>query len=79
LGTRQTTFPTKRQQRCRRCRPATAGGQEIDRDGHAEWLKYRDDKLSILANRLGYQSEAAFARRFKEFHGVWPGEFRRAG
>lgn len=45
----------------------------------AKWLKSGDDKLAVLASRLGYQSEAAFARRFKEFHGVWPGEFRRVG
>lgn len=45
----------------------------------AEWLKAGDDKLAALALRLGYRSEAAFARRFKQHHGVWPGEFRRAG
>lgn len=31
-----------------------------------------------IAGRVGYRSEAAFARKFKLVHGVGPGEYRRA-
>ena len=44
------------------------------------WLK--DDEaapLGELADRLGYQSEAAFSRAFKRFIGVSPGAARRRG
>ncbi|MCU7840954.1 MAG: AraC family transcriptional regulator [Candidatus Thiodiazotropha sp. (ex Troendleina suluensis)] len=34
------------------------------------------DSLSVLANRLGYQSEAAFCRAFKRVFGVSPGSIR---
>jgi len=34
------------------------------------------DSLSILADRLGYQSEAAFCRAFKRVFGVSPGSIR---
>ncbi len=45
----------------------------------AQWLKTGEGKAAAVAARLGYRSEAAFARRFKEFHGMGPGAFRRAG
>lgn len=40
----------------------------------------RDKRLSVaaVAERLGYQSEAAFRRTFKRVSGVGPGEVRRA-
>jgi AraC-like DNA-binding protein/mannose-6-phosphate isomerase-like protein (cupin superfamily) len=41
------------------------------------WLKEEDTTLSKLADRLGYQSEAAFSRAFKRFIGVSPGVARR--
>ncbi len=41
------------------------------------WLKEEDITLSKLADRLGYQSEAAFSRAFKRFIGVSPGAVRR--
>lgn len=43
------------------------------------WLKEEDVSLGELANRLGYQSEAAFSRAFKRFIGVSPGIARRNG
>lgn len=42
-------------------------------------LKNEDVSLGELANRLGYQSEAAFSRAFKRFIGVSPGAARRNG
>lgn len=41
------------------------------------WLK--DDKLSVMAvaERCGYQSDAAFSKSFKKVHGYGPGEARR--
>lgn len=45
----------------------------------AEWLKTGEGKAATVAARLGYRSEAAFSRRFKEFHGMGPGAFRRTG
>jgi len=42
------------------------------------WLKEEDAGLVDLANRLGYQSEAAFSRAFKRFIGVSPGAVRRS-
>jgi len=36
------------------------------------------DPLSMLADRLGYQSEAAFCRAFKRVFGVSPGSIRHA-
>jgi AraC-like DNA-binding protein len=35
------------------------------------------DSLAVLADRLGYQSEAAFCRAFKRVFGVPPGSIRR--
>ena len=43
------------------------------------WLKEDDAGLADLANRLGYQSEAAFSRAFKRFIGISPGAVRRNG
>jgi AraC-like DNA-binding protein len=43
----------------------------------ATWLKEEDAGLGEMANRLGYQSEAAFSRAFKRFIGVSPGSVRR--
>lgn len=41
------------------------------------WLKEDDASLGEMANRLGYESEAAFSRAFKRFMGVSPGAARR--
>jgi AraC-like DNA-binding protein len=43
------------------------------------WLKEEDTPLVDLAERLGYQSEAAFSRAFKRFIGVSPSAVRRNG
>ena len=43
------------------------------------WLKEDDAGLTDLANRLGYQSEAALSRAFKRLMGVSPGAIRRNG
>jgi AraC-like DNA-binding protein len=43
------------------------------------WLKEDDAPLCDLANRLGYESEAAFGRAFKRFIGISPGAVRRNG
>ena len=40
-------------------------------------LKEDEAPLGELANRLGYQSEAAFSRAFKRFVGTSPGAARR--
>lgn len=40
-------------------------------------LQETTDTLSVLADRLGYQSEAAFCRAFKRVFGVSPGSVRR--
>jgi AraC-like DNA-binding protein len=41
------------------------------------YLKEGDASLGELADRLGYESEAAFSRAFKRFIGVPPGAVRR--
>lgn len=41
------------------------------------WLKETDDSIGEMAERLGYQSEAAFNRAFKNFIGETPGSVRR--
>ena len=41
------------------------------------WLKEGDTPLIELAERLGYQSEAAFSRAFKRYIGISPGAARR--
>jgi AraC-like DNA-binding protein len=43
------------------------------------WLKEDDAPIRDLANRLGYESEAAFSRAFKRFIGFSPGAVRRNG
>ena len=40
-------------------------------------LQETSDSLSVLADRLGYQSEAAFCRAFKRVFGAPPGSVRR--
>ncbi|MEM7347473.1 MAG: AraC family transcriptional regulator, partial [Chloroflexota bacterium] len=42
------------------------------------WLKDEDISLGDLADRLGYQSEAAFSRAFKRLVGISPGAARRS-
>ncbi|PJI47343.1 MAG: AraC family transcriptional regulator [Pseudomonas sp.] len=42
------------------------------------WLQEREIAVAELAERLGYQSEAAFSRAFKRFIGVSPGSVRRS-
>lgn len=41
-------------------------------------LQETSESLSVLADRLGYQSEAAFCRAFKRVFGVPPGSVRHA-
>ena len=41
-------------------------------------LQETSDSLSVLASRLGYQSEVAFSRAFKRIFGVSPGSIRQA-
>jgi AraC-like DNA-binding protein len=41
-------------------------------------LRENDAPLAAVANRLGYDSEAAFNRAFKRFTGMTPGAARRA-
>lgn len=41
-------------------------------------LQETSDSLSVLASRLGYQSEVAFSRAFKRIFGVSPGSVRQA-
>lgn len=41
-------------------------------------LQETSDPLSVLADRLGYQSEAAFSRAFKREFGASPGSFRHS-
>jgi AraC-like DNA-binding protein len=35
------------------------------------------DSVAVIANRVGYESEAAFSRAFKKSVGVSPGEWRK--
>jgi AraC family transcriptional regulator, activator of mtrCDE len=42
-----------------------------------ELLKNRRDSVAKIAERLGYQTEAAFRRAFKRITGVGPGELRK--
>jgi AraC-like DNA-binding protein len=42
-------------------------------------IQETSDSLALLAERLGYQSEAAFCRAFKRVFGVPPGSYRHAG
>lgn len=43
------------------------------------WLREEDASVAEVANRLGYESEAAFSRAFKRVIGVSPGAARRGG
>ena len=40
-------------------------------------LQETADSISVLADRVGYQSEAAFCRAFKREFGVPPGSVRK--
>ena len=42
-----------------------------------DWLKEEEATIGELANRLGYQSEAAFSRAFKRIIGISPGAVKR--
>jgi AraC-like DNA-binding protein len=42
-------------------------------------LQERRESVGVVAERLGYQSEAAFSRAFKRHTGVSPGAARRSG
>jgi len=41
-------------------------------------LPQRDKKLIDIAQRVGYESDAAFSKAFKRIVGLTPGEYRRA-
>lgn len=43
----------------------------------AIFLEKSDMKISEIGKRVGYDSEAAFSRRFRGYYGVPPGELRR--
>jgi AraC family transcriptional activator of mtrCDE len=43
----------------------------------AQWLGQGTRSVRDIGEATGYQSEAAFNRAFKRYHGVGPGEFRR--
>lgn len=43
----------------------------------AHWLRRDTRNVAIIADAVGYQSEAAFSRAFSRFYGVTPGAFRR--
>jgi AraC-like DNA-binding protein len=43
----------------------------------ARLLRDSDLKLAAVADRVGYQSEFAFAKAFKRDYGVAPGAYRR--
>jgi AraC family transcriptional activator of mtrCDE len=43
----------------------------------AQWLGLGTRSVRDIGEAAGYQSEAAFNRAFKRYHGVGPGEFRR--
>jgi len=45
----------------------------------AEHLRTTDDALALVAETIGYESEAAFSNAFKQHYGMRPGEYRRAG
>lgn len=57
------------------CPPITyLTGQRM---GEAARRLRADDDLGTVAERVGYKSEAAFARKFKELTGFGPGAYRR--
>jgi AraC-like DNA-binding protein len=41
------------------------------------WLEESGDAIAAIAERVGYESEAAFSRAFKRFAGISPGAARR--
>lgn len=41
-------------------------------------LPQRDKKLIDTAQRVGYESDAAFSKAFKRIVGLTPGEYRRS-
>jgi AraC-like DNA-binding protein len=43
----------------------------------ANQLLSTTDSVSVVANRIGYESEAAFSRAFKKVAGAPPSEWRR--
>jgi AraC-like DNA-binding protein len=43
----------------------------------AVFLEKSDMKIAEIGKRVGYDSEAAFSRRFRSYFGVPPGELRR--
>ena len=48
----------------------------------AQWLAVDTaDLLSLtdIASQVGYQSQAAFGKKFKELYGVAPGQLRKSG
>lgn len=44
----------------------------------AHWLRRDKRNVSIIADEVGYASEAAFSRAFNRLYGTTPGAFRRA-
>jgi AraC family transcriptional activator of mtrCDE len=42
----------------------------------AQWLLNDERNVAIIADAVGYQSEAAFIRAFSRFHGSTPGAYR---
>jgi AraC family transcriptional regulator, activator of mtrCDE len=45
----------------------------------ARRLKTTDESVMLVAQGVGYESEAAFSAAFKQHFGVRPGEYRRTG
>jgi AraC-like DNA-binding protein len=45
----------------------------------AQQLRHSDRPLALVAEQVGYESEAAFSRAFKRAHGMSPGAWRRRG
>ncbi len=44
----------------------------------AQLLRETDDSLNSIAERVGYESDAAFNKAFKRMQGIAPGAYRRA-
>ncbi len=44
----------------------------------AELLATTDSTVATIAAQVGYRSESAFSRSFREANGTTPGRFRRA-
>ncbi|EYF07149.1 AraC family transcriptional regulator [Chondromyces apiculatus] len=43
----------------------------------AQWLRETNDSISLIAERAGYESDAAFSKAFKRWMGMGPGAYRR--